>query len=49
MLQLTTKNDFEIFEQGNCLLVPTPLADLRQRRNAAFWLLYMSSFGPRSN
>ena len=40
MLQLTIKNVFEIFEEGDCSLVPTPLADLRQRHNAAFWLLY---------
>jgi len=49
MLQLTTKNDFEIYEEGNYSLVPTPLVDLRQRHNATFWLLYMSSFGPRNN
>jgi len=49
MLQLRIKNVFEIFEEGDCSLVPTPLADLHQRHNAAVWLLYMSSFGPRSN
>ena len=45
MLQLTTKNVFEIFEEGDCSLVPTPLADLRQCRNAAFWLLYYLALG----
>jgi len=41
MLQLTTKHVFEIFIEGNCSLAPTPVADLRQRHNVAFWLLYM--------
>jgi len=41
MLQLTTKHVFEIFEEGTCSLAPTTVADLRQRHNVAFWLLYM--------